>query len=78
MSTISLLEICKALSNNEFVYFYQPIISLVTGRIAQAEALVRLEAGTTGPIVPPSAFLPICIEKGFITEITGYVPKAGG
>ena len=66
---ITLLDICKALANNEFFFHYQPIISLITGKIVAAEALLRWQR-PDGTILPPVAFIPLSIEKGFITEIT--------
>ena len=66
---ITLIDICKALANGEFIFFYQPIISLVSGKISGAEALIRWRR-SDGSIISPAEFIPLSIEKGFITEIT--------
>lgn len=65
----SLLNICKALANQEFVYYYQPIISLTNGRYCGAEALLRWQR-PDGEMLLPAAFLPLAIAKGFMPEMT--------
>jgi EAL domain-containing protein (putative c-di-GMP-specific phosphodiesterase class I) len=65
----TLLEICRALTNNEFDFYFQPIISLVTGRVTGAEALIRW-IQPDGTVRPPGEFIPVAVEHGFITEIT--------
>lgn len=72
---ISLFDIAKGLVNDEFVYYYQPKISMVTGRLCGAEALIRW-ARPDGTIVPPARFIPLAESTGFITEIANaMVPK---
>lgn len=72
---ISLFEVAKGLVNDEFVYYYQPKISMVTGRVCGAEALIRWER-PDGTIVTPARFVPLAESTGFITEITNaMVPK---
>ncbi|MBI5935882.1 MAG: EAL domain-containing protein [Chloroflexi bacterium] len=66
---ISILEIAKGLSNKEFIFYYQPIISLVTGQISGAEALIRWQK-KDGRLIPPSSFIPLAEDTGFISEIT--------
>lgn len=63
------MDICTGLVNKEFEFFYQPIISLVTGKISGAEALIRWRRPDDS-IIPPALFIPLAVEKGFITEIT--------
>jgi len=65
---ISILEIAKGLSNKEFIFYYQPIVSLVTGQISGAEALIRWQK-KDGSLVPPSKFIPLAEDAGFISEI---------
>lgn len=67
--------IAKALVNDEFVFYYQPIVSLFSGKICGAESLIRWKQ-PDGTIIPPSEFIPLAEEKGFITEITHHMlPK---
>lgn len=66
---MSLDDIKNALKNDEFIFYYQPKISMVSGKIVGAEALIRwrMEDGT---IVPPLEFIPLAEKSGFITELT--------
>ncbi|WP_052055620.1 GGDEF domain-containing response regulator [Myxosarcina sp. GI1] len=65
-------DLHRALQQNEFIVYYQPIINLATGKIVGFEALVRwlhLQHG----IVPPDSFLPIAEETGLICSIGSLV-----
>lgn len=57
-----------AIANREFVVFYQPIVSLTTGKISCLEALVRWEHPTRG-LLPPDAFIPVAEQTGMIEAI---------
>ena len=59
----------KALPGNELVVHYQPIIELVTDRIAGFEALVRWQHPTKGLLAPPG-FIPIAEEIGLSMSST--------
>lgn len=61
-------DLRKAIQQEEFVIHYQPIISLITGRITGFEALVRWQHPTRG-IVPPNLFIPLAEETGLINAI---------
>ncbi len=69
---ITLSDLKAALSNREFELHYQPKVSMVTGRLCGAEALVRWRKNS-GQLVPPMDFIPLAEETNFITEITRYV-----
>ncbi|MDD5241860.1 MAG: EAL domain-containing protein [Sulfuricella sp.] len=66
--TISLPALESALRNNRLVYYYQPKISLVTGKISGVEALLRW-IEPDGTVIPPLRFIPLAEETGFVTEI---------
>ena len=68
-SVITLQEIKNALENDEFIFYYQPKVSMITGEISGAEALIRWEK-SNGKIIPPSCFIPLAESSGFISEIT--------
>ncbi len=60
----------KGLGSDEFELFYQPKLSLETGDIVGAEALLRWHSPTLG-WVPPVRFIPVLEEAGMIRDI-GY------
>ncbi len=61
-------DLRHALERNEFMNFYQPIISLETGKIAGFEALMRWQHPTRG-VVEPGEFIPVAEEMGLIREL---------
>jgi EAL domain-containing protein (putative c-di-GMP-specific phosphodiesterase class I) len=61
-----------ALKNNELVVCYQPQANPHTHKIVGVEALVRWQHPYWGTI-PPSEFLPIAEEMGWIWEIDKWV-----
>jgi|GEM_PF-1996589 len=67
--TVELVDICRALVNQELVYYYQPIVSLITGKICAAEALIRWKK-EDGNVILPGEFIPLAEEKGLINDIT--------
>ncbi len=67
-------DLRKALSDNEFELYYQPIIDLRTHKIVSAEALLRWHHPTRG-MVPPDEFIPYAQENGLIIPIGEWVIK---
>ena len=57
-----------ALENNEFKVYYQPKVSIESGKVVGAEALVRW-IRPSGEIISPGKFVPIFEENGFITDM---------
>jgi diguanylate cyclase (GGDEF)-like protein/PAS domain S-box-containing protein len=62
----------EALAQEQFVVEYQPIVELVSGRIAGLEALVRWEHPTEGRL-PPSEFVRIAERTGMILPLGGWI-----
>ncbi|MBH8551663.1 EAL domain-containing protein [Nostocaceae cyanobacterium CENA357] len=73
---IQLLEIendlRRAIERQEFLIYYQPIISLTTGMIAGFEALVRWQHPIRG-LIYPVEFIPAAEETGLINAINIWV-----
>ena len=67
-------ELHHALARNQLVVHYQPAVSLRSGEIVGAEALVRWNHPARG-MVPPAQFIPLAEETGAIHEIGAWVLK---
>jgi diguanylate cyclase (GGDEF)-like protein len=57
-----------ALEKQEFVLHYQAKVSLASGKLTAAEALIRWNDPQTG-LMPPARFIPILEETGLILEV---------
>ena len=66
---ITLETIFQGLENDEFVYYYQPKVSLISGKVIGAEALIRW-IKADGTVIPPSEFIPLAEQTGVICRIT--------
>jgi diguanylate cyclase (GGDEF)-like protein/PAS domain S-box-containing protein len=64
----------KALADDRFVLYAQPIIDLPTGETVQHELLLRM-LDADGQIVPPGDFLPVAEQYALIGEVDRWVIK---
>jgi diguanylate cyclase (GGDEF)-like protein/PAS domain S-box-containing protein len=61
-----------ALANGQFELLYQPIVTLATGAVHKAEALLRWRHPKRG-LLAPAEFLPFAESNGMIVEIGDWV-----
>lgn len=62
----------KALQQNEFTLYYQPLVDLADGRIFGFEALIRWKNPELG-LISPADFIPLAEEIGIINGIGEWV-----
>jgi diguanylate cyclase (GGDEF)-like protein/PAS domain S-box-containing protein len=65
-------ELRRAVAREDFVMYYQPIVSIESGRLVGFEALVRWRHGSRG-LVPPREFLGVAEATGLIVPLGWWV-----
>lgn len=66
------LDLRKALANEEFELYYQPLVNLKTGRITTCEALLRWNHPVRGT-VSPIDIIPVAEEMGLIVDLGRWI-----
>ena len=74
-ATLTLLgDLRQAVEREELRLYLQPKVSLATGEVVGAEALVRWQHPQRG-LVPPMQFIPFAEQTSFIRTLTGWVMR---
>jgi diguanylate cyclase (GGDEF)-like protein len=66
------LDLRKALANEEFELFYQPLVNLKSGRVTTCEALLRWNHPVRGT-VSPIDIIPIAEDMGLIVDLGRWI-----
>jgi len=66
------LDLRKALANEEFELFYQPLVNLQTGKISTCEALLRWNHPARGT-VSPIDIIPVAEDMGMIVDLGRWI-----
>src|SRR3954454_3737927 len=66
------LDLRKALANEEFELFYQPLVNLKTNRISTCEALLRWNHPERGT-VSPADIIPVAEDMGLIVDLGRWI-----
>lgn len=68
-------EMRSALTDRQFVIYYQPKFNMESGKVVGSEALVRWVHPEKG-MISPGVFIPIFERNGFISSLDRYVWEA--
>ena len=66
------LDLRKALANEEFELFFQPLVNLKSGRISTCEALLRWNHPIRGT-VSPTDIIPVAEDMGLIVDLGRWI-----
>jgi len=64
----------RAIENEEFITYYQPLVNLASGEVVGSEALVRWRHPEFG-VLPPAKFIGLAEDTGMIVEIGDFVMR---
>ena len=68
-------DLRRAMHDNAFVLFFQPIVNVLDGRPIGAEALIRWPQ-PDGTMIAPDEFIPLAEETGLIVELGEWIMHA--
>ena len=64
----------EALLEEQFIFYYQPKVDLLSGSLLGVEALIRWEK-PDGKLIYPDQFIPLAEDTGLIHDITKLVVR---
>ena len=64
----------RAIENDEFITYYQPVVNLASGEVVGSEALVRWQHPELG-LLPPGKFIGLAEDTGLILDIGDFVMR---
>lgn len=67
-------DVARAIEQDAFCVYFQPQVSLTSGKITGVEALVRWQHGERG-MIPPSEFIPVAEKSGDMPAIGRIVMR---
>jgi diguanylate cyclase (GGDEF)-like protein len=65
----------RAIQNDEFITYYQPVVNLASSEVVGFEALVRWQHPELG-MLPPGKFIGLAEDTGLILDISAFVMRA--
>jgi len=68
------LDLRKALADEEFELFYQPLVNLKSGKITTCEALLRWNHHSRG-MVSPAEIIPVIEDLGMIRDLGRWIMR---
>ena len=66
------LDLRRAIANEEFELFYQPLVNLKSGKISTCEALLRWNHPLRG-VVSPVEIIPVAEDMGMIVDLGRWI-----
>jgi diguanylate cyclase (GGDEF)-like protein len=66
------LDLRRAIANEEFELFYQPLVNLQSGKISTCEALLRWNHPLRG-VVSPVEIIPVAEDMGMIVDLGRWI-----
>lgn len=67
-------QIRRALAEDQFELYYQPVLNVADGSVASVEALLRLPA-PHGAMIEPAVFIPVAESAGMIAQLGDWVTE---
>lgn len=68
-------ELAQALTNRDFILYFQPIMDANTEQIVEVEALLRWQHPRFG-LLSPDSFISLCENTGFIVPLGDWILRA--